>query len=646
MRIKDFKISTKLHLGFSLTIAVIVLFGIISFNGFSKIMLQIRIANLTSKIVNEVGNAQAASLRYVIYTEDEYYDLINKKVDVVSEDLNLIKSMLKSNENKNLVDKLTLLVKNYQQSNIDFYNLEKRKTGLSQTGETTAQDALKNIDEVINVIKTYIKTNRDDISAIDRLYMVNDANNSMLSVISNMNKYLLSTSNLDKDNLVKSLNKTISILEKSAPLMASQTTVTAIETAISSLEEHKTALNEFIITVDEQQIKQMEIKEFAGQTLSTTSMLEDGIISYIENTRSTIFKLLGVTLVLACIIAIVVALYTSKIITKPLAIGLKYARTISEGDLTQDIQIDQQDEAGQLVQALNMMNNKLREIISTIIYSTDNIASASQQISSTSQQLSQGASEQASSVEEVSTTVEEITSNIEQNNENAHQTEQISLKARTGIYDVNKHAEDSINANNLIFEKINIINDIAFQTNILALNAAVEAARAGEHGKGFAVVAAEVRKLAENSKKAAEEIVELAQNGVRLTTESGKKLVELLPEIERSTQLVQEITAASAEQTNGAQQINNAIQLLNSVTQQTAASSEELATSAEEMSSQTDKLKDLVSFFKVRQNHFEKQEKTLKREYLNNKNIKIKEPVREKVILKMDNTDTGYEEYS
>jgi methyl-accepting chemotaxis protein len=229
--------------------------------------------------------------------------------------------------------------------------------------------------------------------------------------------------------------------------------------------------------------------------------------------------------------------------------------------------------------------------------------------------MSQGASEQASSVEEVSSTMEQIAANVEQNTENAQQTEKISISAQMGISEVSEGANKAVEASRVIAQKIQIINDIAFQTNILALNAAVEAARAGEHGKGFAVVAAEVRKLAERSKVAADEIVGLTQNSLELAEGAGSKMAEILPDIEKTTKLVQEIAAASLEQNNGAGQVNSAVQQLNSVTQQNAAASEELATNAEELASQAQQLKDLVSYFKVDDAfHYEtkKESKTVK----------------------------------
>jgi len=275
---------------------------------------------------------------------------------------------------------------------------------------------------------------------------------------------------------------------------------------------------------------------------------------------------------------------------------------VSKGDLRikiADKNFNRNDELGEISRSIGSYISNLKDIINNIRMSADNVANASQLISSNAQMLSQGANEHAASVEEVSSTIEQISSNIQQNTDNAQTTGKISQVAQTGISKVVERSASSLDATRKIAEKIQVINDIAFQTNILALNAAVEAARAGEHGRGFAVVATEVRKLAERSRQAAEDIVGLSRETFTLAQEASDRLLETIPEIDKTTHLVQEISAASIEQSNGVNQINESMQRLNNLTQVNASSSEELATSAEELAEQADTLRNMIGFFKM-----------------------------------------------
>ena len=274
---------------------------------------------------------------------------------------------------------------------------------------------------------------------------------------------------------------------------------------------------------------------------------------------------------------------------------------ISSGDMT--VELKPRSEKDELIIALSEMVKSISEIVSQVQQSGDNINDASEQMSANSQQVSQGASEQASAAEQVSSSMQQMAANIHQNTDNAQQTEKIATKAAEDILDGSKNVSMTVQVMKKIAEKVSIIGDIAFQTNILALNAAVEAARAGEHGKGFAVVAAEVRKLAERSHLAAGEINELTKSSVEVADKSGKLLEAIVPNIQKTAKLVQEITAASIEQNSGANQINNAINQLNRVTQQNAASAEEMATSSDVLSSQADNLRELIGFFKVNNGH-------------------------------------------
>lgn len=353
-----------------------------------------------------------------------------------------------------------------------------------------------------------------------------------------------------------------------------------------------------------------------------------------------------IAVLIVLIIAGLIALYVGRQISNPIIKVVESVKRVANGDLQVDIDIKAKDEVGMLASSINSMVSKLRSVIHDIMNGSENIAAASIQLSSTSQVLSQGASEQASSVEEVSSTMEEIAANIEQNTENSNQTEIISIEANKGISEVAQRSKASAEANKEISDKITIINDIAFQTNILALNAAVEAARAGEHGKGFAVVAAEVRKLAKRSKVAAEEIVSLAEKSLNLAQGAGEVLEVTIPKVENTTKLVQEISAASVEQNNGAGEVNNAIQQFNNITQQNAAASEQLATSAEEMASQAEQLKGSISFFKTGLSSSPiVRTSTNTSTNFSAKNVPQSKSVSKADIKLKDSTDSGFEQF-
>lgn len=306
-----------------------------------------------------------------------------------------------------------------------------------------------------------------------------------------------------------------------------------------------------------------------------------------------------VMLIVSIIIALGVSYWIISAITNAINEAKTAIKAISQGDLTVEINIKNQDEIGELLEHLKQMVNKLKEIISYVNSAADNIASASQQLSSGSQELSEGATEQAASAEEVSSSMEQMVSNIQQNTDNAQQTEKIALKAAEDVQEGSRSVNQTVTSMKEIASKIGIIGEIARQTNLLALNAAVEAARAGEHGKGFAVVAAEVRKLAERSQVAATEIDVLSGSSVSIAEKSGKILELIVPDIQKTSRLVQEIAASSIEQNSGAEQVNSAVQQLNQVIQNNAATSEEMAASAEELSSQADQLRETIAFFNI-----------------------------------------------
>ncbi len=280
------------------------------------------------------------------------------------------------------------------------------------------------------------------------------------------------------------------------------------------------------------------------------------------------------------------------------------AKQVSQGNLMVDLK--KRSDKDELIEALAAMVDKLKEVVTEVQTSADNVATGAQEMSATAQQMSQGATEQAASAEEISSSMEQMASNIRQNTDNAMQTEKIAVKSSSDAKDGGKAVMETVSAMKQIATKISIIEEIARQTNLLALNAAIEAARAGEHGKGFAVVASEVRKLAERSQSAAGEISQLSTSSVAIAEQAGDMLNKMLPDIQKTAELVQEISASSKEQDTGAEQINKAIQQLDQVIQQNAGSAEEMASTTEELSSQAEQLKSVIAFFSLdtgRQRH-------------------------------------------
>ncbi|GAB1482648.1 methyl-accepting chemotaxis protein [Treponema sp.] len=312
-------------------------------------------------------------------------------------------------------------------------------------------------------------------------------------------------------------------------------------------------------------------------------------------------SILVIASTLALLFVILLTIILSRGITLPLDAAVKHAGAIARGDL--DVQLEdkylhRQDEVGVLVRALSDMTGTLLGIVGAIRDASENVNSGSGQISATAQQLSSGSTEQAASAEEVSASVEEMAATIKQNAENSHETDSIARKLSTEAVEGSETVTKTVVAMKEIASRISIIEEIARQTNLLALNAAIEAARAGDAGKGFAVVASEVRKLAERSQNAAKEISELSSSSIAVAERAGNLIQSIVPGIQRTAALVQEISAASAEQSTGADQIGKAMTQLDSVIQHNASASEELASMAEELSSQARMLFETMGFFK------------------------------------------------
>jgi len=310
-------------------------------------------------------------------------------------------------------------------------------------------------------------------------------------------------------------------------------------------------------------------------------------------------------LIVGMSICVVLIYFVYKGIRKPLTDSLKNVELLSKGELNIEISekdILRKDELGVLAKSLGNLSIVLKDTIGNITTISMQINSASSQLRATADDLSSGTSTEAAAIEEISSSMEEMVVSIKNNSENSNRTNEIARKANESVNEGNNSAQVAITALNEITQKVHIINDIAFQTNILSLNAAVEAARAGEHGRGFAVVANEVRKLAENSKTAANEIQQMSNNAVKISQNASTKLNESIPLMMSTTELTELINTASHEQGLGSQQINNAISEININIQSNATTAEEMSASAEELEKYASELISNIAFFKMKGN--------------------------------------------
>jgi methyl-accepting chemotaxis protein len=397
-----------------------------------------------------------------------------------------------------------------------------------------------------------------------------------------------------------------------------------IKATILSATEGRAAVSETMATLDD-------------YVALVKKNMESGAAQSVEDANSAEL-ILTATVLGSLLVAVAAALWISLSISRGLSRAVGLADAVAIGDLSHKIEISSNDEVGDLVKSLNTMTanlnataavadaiaggdltieakrasdkdrlgialeqmlDKLRKVVSEALAAAQNVSSGSQELSASAEQLSQGATEQASSTEEASSSMEQMAANVKQNADNASQTEKIARQSSLDAEASGAAVARAVKAMETIAEKITIVQEIARQTDLLALNAAVEAARAGEHGRGFAVVASEVRKLAERSQAAAQEIGTLSVETVKSAQEAGEMLTRLVPDIKRTAELVEEITAASREQDVGSSQINQAIQQLDQVTQQNAAASEQVSSTSEELTSQAEQLQATIAFFKL-----------------------------------------------
>ena len=416
----------------------------------------------------------------------------------------------------------------------------------------------------------------------------------------------------DVDKYITAVNTLLAEMEKTLATEEGKRAVAEVKAGLAEYYPQVTEIMRLVQAGDEKGARELATKAQAAanraddamtavanvkQKIGDQAYKDSDVVA--SSTQTMLITIGAIGTLLALILGYVIA----QMIARPLAAANSLVGAVAEGDLRKKVEVTSKDEVGQMMTAINQMVDNLRKTVGSVAASSANVASGSEEMSSTAQQLSQGATEQSAAAEESTSSMEEMTSSIQQNADNARQTDKIASKAAEDGKTSGEAVARTVQAMKEVAEKINIIEEIARKTDLLALNAAVEAARAGEHGKGFAVVASEVRKLAERSQTAAAEISRLTSDGVKTADGAGQLLAKLVPDIQKTAELVREIAAASVEQSTGATQVSKAIQQLDQVIQQNAAASEEMASTAEELSSQAEVLQSAVAFFKVDDAH-------------------------------------------
>jgi methyl-accepting chemotaxis protein len=575
MNLKDLNTGTKLKLGFGIVLLLTAITGIVGLYGLKTI--QDKSSNLA--IINDVqkGFSEArVQMRAFSMSKDGKFFLNAKKS--MSNSMRLLDSLsprLAITENIILAGELGHWLKEY-----DSLMGKNRQFVLDQIQNSSLLDDYS--DKILSELKS---------SGVPETHPVY-YHFAMVRV--NTNYLRLNV----KDEYYNSARDYVQQVIADATKLRNQTLLSLINSYSTEIDQY--------VSISKQNDAIQPVHLNAGINVSERAIkMNKNITNFVENAKKSTTASLIIFSFFAIAIGILISFFITNYLTTMIGRGVKLAEVYASGELTYKVSkkdLEAKDEMGALARGMVAMGNKIEEVVTNINNGAHNVFSASQEISTTTIQLSEWASEQAASVEEVSSSMEQMVSNIQQNADNAMEAEKIAMISSQKMQEVASAAQNSLTAVRAITGKIDIINDIAFQTNILALNAAVEAARAGEHGRGFAVVAAEVRKLAERSKIASNEIVELSKASLLATETAGKLMEQVVPEIEKTVRLVKEIAAASHEQNVGSDQINSAVQQLNNASQQNASSSEELATNAEELASQADELREIISFFSTTKN--------------------------------------------